>query len=145
MTIFFHLQRLKVLSSYHISVQVLLQDTGERRLLAIGLVYSFHIPHFLPGWKTQGTPTVGYHVDDGKIFDAQNPYEGRDIQGKSHSDAFYFYLLFFPFILIFIDRLLLLSLLLFPFSFVLPYPLSMQLSYLFLLSLQLSLTLLLPL
>ena len=62
-------------------LQVLIQDTGERRLLAIGLVYDFHLQHFLPGWHTQGEQTVGYHVDDGRIFDAEDPDNGIELSG----------------------------------------------------------------
>ena len=62
-------------------LQVLIQDTGERRLLAIGLVYEFHLQHYLPGWGSPGEPTVGYHVDDGRIFDAKDPVNGRELSG----------------------------------------------------------------
>ena len=33
----------------------------------------------MPGWLDG---TVGYHVDDGKIFDAENPEQGREIEGN---------------------------------------------------------------
>ena len=32
----------------------------------------------MPGWQHG---TVGYHVDDGKIFDARNETTGKEIEG----------------------------------------------------------------
>ena len=39
----------------------------------------------MPGW-TDGT--VGYHVDDGKIFDVVNPEQGREIEGNFYALSF---------------------------------------------------------
>jgi len=33
----------------------------------------------MPGWQHG---TVGYHVDDGKIFDATNETTGKEIEGR---------------------------------------------------------------
>ena len=35
--------------------------------------------HSMPGWSKG---TVGYHVDDGKIFHAENPDKGEDAEGN---------------------------------------------------------------
>ena len=35
--------------------------------------------HALPGWLKG---SVGYHIDEGKIFDANNPTKGREYEGK---------------------------------------------------------------
>jgi len=39
----------------------------------------------MPGWSKG---TVGYHVDDGKIFHAENPVKGKEVEGKNISRAF---------------------------------------------------------
>ena len=33
----------------------------------------------MPGWSKG---TVGYHVDDGKIFHAKNPDNGEEVEGN---------------------------------------------------------------
>lgn len=33
----------------------------------------------MPGWSNG---TVGYHVDDGKIFYAENPKNGKEVEGN---------------------------------------------------------------
>ena len=33
----------------------------------------------MPGWLNG---TVGYHIDDGKIFDAENPTWGKEYEGE---------------------------------------------------------------
>ena len=71
--------RLTPLLYHHSLKQVLIQETGERRLLAVGVVGKDYGNHALPGWF-QGS--VGYHVDDGKIFDAANPKMGVEYEGK---------------------------------------------------------------
>lgn len=43
------------------------------------MVNEMHNGHGMPGWL-QGT--VGYHIDDGKIFDSTNPLLGREVEGK---------------------------------------------------------------
>ena len=60
--------------------QVLIQETSERRLLAVGVVWEDYGCHVMPGWKHG---TVGYHVDDGKIFDATNEETGKEIEGTT--------------------------------------------------------------
>ena len=42
----------------------------------VGEDYGFHA---LPGWLKK---TVGYHIDEGKIFDADSPTKGREYEGK---------------------------------------------------------------
>lgn len=61
-------------------LQVLIQETGERRYLGVGVVDAMHVGHGMPGWL-QGS--VGYHVDDGKIFDSTNRFLGREVEGKT--------------------------------------------------------------
>ena len=58
--------------------QVLIQRTGERRFIALGAVNKDYDLHKMPGWYNG---TVGYHVDDGKIFDSRCPEMGREIEG----------------------------------------------------------------
>ncbi|CAH3165027.1 unnamed protein product, partial [Porites evermanni] len=53
--------------------EVLIQETGEQRLLGVGIVGKDYGNHALPGWSNG---TVGYHIDDGRIFDAENPTRG---------------------------------------------------------------------
>ena len=45
----------------------------------MGVVGKDYGNHALPGWRGG---TVGYHVDDGKIFDAANPTKGVEYEGK---------------------------------------------------------------
>ena len=59
--------------------QVLIQRTGERRFIALGAVNKDYDLHKMPGWYNG---TVGYHVDDGKIFDSRCPEMGREIEGR---------------------------------------------------------------
>lgn len=33
----------------------------------------------MPGWFNG---TVGYHIDDGRIFDAENPTRGKEYEGE---------------------------------------------------------------
>ena len=35
----------------------------------------------MPGWFNG---TVGYHIDDGRIFDAENPTRGKEYKGEMH-------------------------------------------------------------
>ncbi|RMX45042.1 hypothetical protein pdam_00011498 [Pocillopora damicornis] len=58
--------------------EVLIQRTGERRFIALGAVNKDYDLHKMPGWYNG---TVGYHVDDGKIFDSRCPEMGREIKG----------------------------------------------------------------
>ena len=61
------------------TLQVLIQETGGRRLLGIGVVWEgYEVNHSMPGWS-EGT--VGYHVDDGTIFHAKNPDKGEEVEG----------------------------------------------------------------
>ncbi|XP_068737190.1 uncharacterized protein [Montipora capricornis] len=58
--------------------EVLIQETGDRRFLGIGAVSKgYEDSHYMPGWL-EGT--VGYHVDDGKIFHAENPLKGKEVE-----------------------------------------------------------------
>ena len=63
--------------------QVLIQRTGERRFIALGTVNKDYDLHKMPGWYNG---TVGYHVDDGKIFDSRCPEMGREIEGMGYFD-----------------------------------------------------------
>ncbi|CAH3032253.1 unnamed protein product, partial [Porites lobata] len=56
---------------------VLIQETGKRRLLGLGVVGEYYGNHALPGWLKG---SVGYHIDEGKIFDANNPTKGREYE-----------------------------------------------------------------
>ncbi|XP_022792235.1 short transient receptor potential channel 2-like [Stylophora pistillata] len=58
--------------------EVLIQETGERRIVALGVVHKSYDCHKMPGWYTG---TVGYHVDDGKIFDTGCHKHGREVEG----------------------------------------------------------------
>jgi len=59
---------------------VLIQETGDRRFLGIGAVWKgYGVSHSMPGWLNG---TVGYHVDDGKIFYAENPKNGKEVEGN---------------------------------------------------------------
>jgi len=58
--------------------EVLIQETGDRRFLGIGAVWpGYGANHSMPGWSKG---TVGYHVDDGKIFHAENPVKGKEVE-----------------------------------------------------------------
>ena len=70
--------------NYHLicshTLQVLIQETGDRRFLGIGAAYKgYEASHSMPGWSKG---TVGYHVDDGKIFHAKNPEKGEEVEGN---------------------------------------------------------------
>jgi len=58
---------------------VLIQESGERRILAVGAVFGSYNCHRMPGWEGG---TVGYHVDDGKIFEPGYDELGREVEGK---------------------------------------------------------------
>ncbi|XP_068706228.1 uncharacterized protein [Montipora foliosa] len=58
--------------------EVFIQETGNRRFLGIGAVWEdYGASHSMPGWSKG---TVGYHVDDGKIFYAENPDKGKEVE-----------------------------------------------------------------
>ncbi|XP_073258533.1 uncharacterized protein [Porites lutea] len=57
--------------------EVLVQETGGRRLLGIGVVGNDYGYHAMPGWLKG---TVGYHIDEGKIFDAENSTRGKEYE-----------------------------------------------------------------
>lgn len=63
----------------YIHLQVLIQESSEKRFIGIGVVWEDYGCHVMPGWQHG---TVGYHVDDGKIFDARNETTGKEIEGK---------------------------------------------------------------
>ena len=62
-------------------MQVLIQGTGERRIIALGVVNKSFDCHKMPGLSIG---TVGYHVDDGKIFEGGCSEVGREIEGMSY-------------------------------------------------------------
>ena len=66
-----------------IVLQVLIQETGERRIVALGAVYESYDCHKMPGWYSG---TVGYHIDDGKIFENGFHVLGRKVEGMGYFD-----------------------------------------------------------
>ncbi|XP_066021550.1 uncharacterized protein [Pocillopora verrucosa] len=58
--------------------EVLIQETGERRIVALGAVYESYDCHKMPGWYSG---TVGYHIDDGKIFETGFHELGKEVEG----------------------------------------------------------------
>ena len=58
---------------------MLIQESGERRILAVGAVFGSYSCHLMPGW---GRGSVGYHVDDGKIFEPGYDELGREVEGR---------------------------------------------------------------
>ncbi|PFX26324.1 Short transient receptor potential channel 4 [Stylophora pistillata] len=56
--------------------EVLIQESGERRIVAVGAVYEGYNCHFMPGWKNG---TVGYHADDGRIFEPSYRQQGKEV------------------------------------------------------------------
>ena len=58
---------------------MLIQESGERRILAVGAVFANYNCHRMPGWEGG---TVGYHVDDGKIFEPGCDELGREVEGN---------------------------------------------------------------
>lgn len=62
----------------YIHLQVLIQESSEKRFIGIGVVWEDYGCHVMPGWQHG---TVGYHADDGKIFDARNETTGKEIEG----------------------------------------------------------------
>ena len=65
-------------------MQVLIQGTGEGRIIALGVLNEDFDCHKIPGC---GIGTVGYHVDDGKIFEGGYPEVGREIEGMGYFDC----------------------------------------------------------
>lgn len=59
---------------------MLIQESGERRILAVGAVFGSYDCHLMPGWEGG---TVGYHADDGKIFEPSCDELGREVEGNS--------------------------------------------------------------
>lgn len=59
-------------------IEVLIQESGERRVIAVGTVFENYNCHMMPGWLDG---TVGYHVDDGKIFEPGFDELGREVEG----------------------------------------------------------------
>ena len=45
----------------------------------MGVVEREYGNHAMPGWRKG---TVGYHIDDGRIFDENNPEKGVECEGK---------------------------------------------------------------
>ena len=60
------------------SLQVLIQESGQIRYLAVGAVWKDHDLHVLPGHKDG---TLGYHIDDGKVFYEKHPNYGKELKG----------------------------------------------------------------
>ena len=59
---------------------MLIQESGERRVIAVGTVFENYNCHMMPGWLDG---TVGYHVDDGKIFEPGFDELGREVEGNT--------------------------------------------------------------
>ncbi|CAH3162458.1 unnamed protein product, partial [Pocillopora meandrina] len=57
--------------------EVLIQETGERRIAALGAVHESYDCHKMPGWDSG---TVGYHIDEGKIFETGFHKQGREVE-----------------------------------------------------------------
>ncbi|KAK3738724.1 hypothetical protein QZH41_018091, partial [Actinostola sp. cb2023] len=77
---------LKPLSKQWPGFEVLIQESIERRLIAIGVVTGeWYNPHMFPGWYGN---SAGYHVDEAKIFDRNNQKIGiecdLDSGGMAH-------------------------------------------------------------
>ncbi|CAH3122203.1 unnamed protein product [Pocillopora meandrina] len=60
--------------------EVLIQETGERRIVALGAVPQSYDCHKMPGWD-EGA--VGYHIDDGKIFETDCRELGKEVEGMA--------------------------------------------------------------
>ncbi|CAH3162449.1 unnamed protein product [Pocillopora meandrina] len=58
--------------------EVLIQETGERRIAALGAVHESYDGHEMP---SRYSGTVGYHIDEGKIFETGSHEQGRDVEG----------------------------------------------------------------
>ena len=65
-------------------MQVLIQETGERRIAALGAVHESYDCHKMPGWDSE---TVGYHIDEGKIFETDFHELGREVEGMGYFDG----------------------------------------------------------
>ena len=59
---------------------MLIQESGERRVIALGTVLENYNCHMMPG-SLDGT--VGYHVDDGRIFERGCADLGREVEGDT--------------------------------------------------------------
>lgn len=59
---------------------MLIQESGERRVIALGTVLENYNCHMMPG-SLDGT--VGYHVDDGRIFESGCADLGREVEGDT--------------------------------------------------------------
>ena len=68
--------------------QVLIQETGEQRLLGVGIVGKDYGNHSFPG-RENGS--VGYLIDDGRILDAENPTWGIACDGEKLNRAILFH------------------------------------------------------
>ena len=66
-----------------IVLQVLIQENRGRRIVALGAVHELYDCHKMPGWYSG---TVGYHIDDGKIFETGFHELGREVEGMGYSD-----------------------------------------------------------
>ena len=58
---------------------MLVQESGQIRFVAVGVVYEDHDLHVLPGHKDG---TLGCHIDDGKVFSAYHAKYGKELKGK---------------------------------------------------------------
>ena len=66
-----------------IVLQVLIQETGEKRIAALGAVHESYDCHKMPGCYSG---TVGYHIDEGKIFETGFHELGRKVEGMGYSE-----------------------------------------------------------
>ena len=55
-------------------------ESGHNRWFGMGVVFGDYHINKMPGWEDG---TVGYHTDDRRIFDAEEPYSGKKTQGKA--------------------------------------------------------------
>ncbi|KAJ7379866.1 hypothetical protein OS493_012619, partial [Desmophyllum pertusum] len=58
--------------------EVAILETGEERLLGVGVVTEEYSTKLMPGWRNT---SVGYHIDDGKIF--LNAARGKETKGPA--------------------------------------------------------------
>ena len=54
--------------------------SGETMWFGMGVVFEDYDLDMMPGWEDG---TVGYHTDDRKIFDAEEPIRGKKTTGKA--------------------------------------------------------------
>ena len=59
--------------------KVMVFKSGETMWFGMGVVFGDYDFNVMPGWEDG---TVGYHTDDRKIFDAEEPDYGKKTTGR---------------------------------------------------------------